>query len=90
MEQKMRESVLTVTNYSETEEDGTYIKTRVTINPQMVEFIIAGTAAYVVKEGRELIKTNVVLSSGSNIELFISEIDLLTLERSVATYFLPE
>lgn len=83
-----QEFVLTVTNYA-VEEDGSFTKARVTISPGMVQFIIAGTEFSHIVEGRELKKVNVVLSTENQLELFISEVDLICIERAVGTYFLP-
>lgn len=82
-----QERVLTVLNYGE--EGGKLVKTRVTISPSSVEFLIAGEEAYATMEDREIRKVNVMFISGNNLELYVSLLDLATLERALGTYFLP-
>jgi len=84
---EVQERVLTVTNYDE--EKGKFIKTRVTIAPSSVEFLIAGEEAYDTRDGREIRKVNIMLVSGNNLEVYISVLDLITLERAIGSYFLP-
>ena len=84
--------VLTITNYStedEEAEDAVYTKSRVTVAPGMIDFVIAGYSTYAMSEGRELRKVNVILTSGSNLELLVSEVDMLSIERAAGTYVLP-
>lgn len=83
-----REFVLTVTNYA-VEEDGSFLKARTTIAPHMIQFIIASENVHFTIEGRDLRKVNVILTEGNNLEMFISEIDLICMERAIGTYFLP-
>lgn len=83
---EVQERTLTITNYGE--ENGKLVKTRVTIPPHAVEFLIAGEESYATMEDRDIRKVNVMFSSGNNLELFISLLDLTTLERAIGTYFL--
>ena len=85
----MHEYTLTVTNYT-VEDDGTFNKTRVSIAPHKVEFTISSYDTFVKADGRDLKKVNVVLDGGNNLELFVSEVDLLLIERSHATFYLQE
>lgn len=82
------ESVLTVSNYG-LQDDGTFLKARVTVAPHMIQVIIAGEETQATIEGRELKKVNVLLLDGNNIELLISEVDLISMERAIGTYILP-
>lgn len=84
----MSESVLTLSNYG-VQEDGKVIKARVTLAPHMIQVVIAGEETQFVMEGREIKKVNVLLLDGNNIELLISEVDLISLERAIGTYILP-
>ena len=83
------ESVLTVANYSLDDNGVTYIKTRVTIAPNLVLFVIASDNFYSIGLSLELKKVNVVIDGGNNLELYISEVDLISIERAVGTYILP-
>lgn len=76
--------VLTLISYGDNDEE----IVRVTIAPQNVAFLIANTVD-VVKFGLRLKKTNVMLMDGGSVELFITDMDLTTLERAVGTYMLP-
>lgn len=84
----MSESVLTVSNYG-IEEGGKFIKARVTLAPHMIQVVIAGEETQTVVEGRELKRVNILLVDGNNIELLISEVDLISIERAIGTYILP-
>lgn len=80
------ERTLTVINYDE--EKGKTLKTRVTIARDMVQFVVASEDTYQVVDGVELRKVNVILSGGNNLELFLTLLDLNTLERAVGMYFI--
>lgn len=82
-----QERVLTVTNY--VEHKGGHIKKRVTIAPHAISFIVASEEAYDDVGDVELRQVNVVLGDGNNLELYISMLDLITLERVTGNYFLP-
>jgi len=82
-----QERTLTVTNY--VEQKGGYIKKRVTIALNGVEFVIAGEDTYETIENNDIRQVNVVFGSGSNLELYISLLDLMNLERAVGMYFAP-
>lgn len=84
---EVQERILTVMNYDE--EKGKFIKTRVTISPSSVEFLIAGDEAHDIRDSREIRKVNVMMVSGNNLELYISVLDLAMLERAIGSYFLP-
>ena len=81
-----QERTLTVTNF--VEQKGGYLKKRVTIALNGVEFMIAGEDSYEIIEEKDIRQVNVVFGSGSNLELYISLLDLLSLERAVGMYFL--
>ena len=85
-EELLQERTLTVTSYAEVE--GNYAKKRVTIALHQVLFVIAGEEDYEVVDGVELRLVNVMIGSGDSLELFISVLDLMTLERAVGAYFL--
>ena len=82
------ESVLTVCNYA-VQDDSQILKARVTIAPHMIQVIIAGEEPYTNIEGRDLRKVNVLMIDGNNLELLISEVDLICLERVIGTYMFP-
>lgn len=81
------ERVLTLTNF--VEQKGGYIKKRITIAPPAIHFIVASDETYETVEDIELRQVNVILNDGSNLELYLSMLDLITLERVVGNYFLP-
>jgi len=83
---ELEERTLTVINYT-SDEDGTPMRARVTIAPNMVQFLIASDETYTVLEGRELRRVNVILSTGNNLELYLTLLELTILERAVGTYF---
>lgn len=93
------ERTLTVFNYSDEDEiDGKesdtfnedkVLRTRVTINRDLVQFVIGSENAYRMVNGIELRKVNVILTTGNNLELVLSVLDLTTLERAVGFYMLP-
>jgi len=83
-----QERVLTVTNYV-LDENEQIITQRVTIAPHMVHFVIATNESYDLIEGRDIRKLNVIMSEGVNLQLCISLLDLVSLERAIGTYFLP-
>lgn len=76
--------ILTLTSYGDNDSE----IVRVTIAPHNVAFVIANTVD-TVKFGQKLKKTNVMLLDGGSVELFITDLDLTTLERAVGTYMLP-
>ncbi|CAK0741668.1 hypothetical protein CCP1ISM_130021 [Azospirillaceae bacterium] len=84
------ERVLTVTNYGadQDEEPGSR-KTRITISPGMVLFIIASAESEYKVGGIDLYHVNVLLTNDSNLELFISLLDLDMLQRAVGMWFSP-
>jgi hypothetical protein len=84
---QMTERILTLTNYVESK--GKYLRKRVTIAPHAIHFLVAGDETYEIVEEKELRQVNVILADGSNLELYISFLDLLTLERVVGNYVLP-
>jgi hypothetical protein len=94
-------NVLTVINYAtkeevegkeplENNENPTYVRTRVTFSPGHINFIIAGDSTYSIVEGRDLRRTNVIMVDGANVEVLISEIDLLMLESTIGAFFLNQ
>jgi hypothetical protein len=84
------ERTLTVTNYGA---DYGHVpgnkKTRVTISPGMVLFVIAASDSDYQVDSIALYKVNVILTEGSNLELFISLLDLDMLQRSIGMWFSP-
>lgn len=82
------ERVLTVINYGADEEGppGTN-KTRITISPGMVLFIIASDEPEYVIDNIDLYRVNVILTESNNLELFISRLDLDLIQRAVGGYF---
>lgn len=87
MNDVMQERTLTVTNYGE--EKGKTIKTRITISPGMVTTIIASEKPVQNAGDGEQHKVNVLLMDGNQLELFISALDLTTVERAIGSYFVP-
>lgn len=88
----VQEKILTLTNYgtdSEKPRKGNVIKTRVTVAPHMVQFVVASYDKFTELEGIEIRRVNVLMTGGEQIELFLSLLDLTTLERAVGTYLLP-
>lgn len=83
-----QERVLTVINYV-LDNNNEHFTKRVTIAPHMVHFIIASEENLTFVPGRELRQVNVIMSEGVNLELFISLLDLTSIERAIGTYFLP-
>jgi hypothetical protein len=79
--------VLTVTNYGEGD-DGELIRTRITIPPNNIDFIVASFEANKTIDGMELYKVNVITGSGANVEVFVTFLELTMLERAAGTYFL--
>lgn len=89
-EDQATERTLTVTNYSEErDEEGNRIKTNVAIAPHNVDFVIGSEEMYDIAEGTELRKVNVIFTSGNNLEVYITLIDLMSIQRAISTYFLP-
>lgn len=91
MEGQMKQ--LTVTNYGsfdkEEEKEPTVKKTRVTIAPHHVHFVIASDDTYCIVDGIELRKVNVILTEGNNLELIISLLDLSEIENAIGSYMVP-
>lgn len=85
----LQERTLSVVNYGDGE-DGEIIKTRVTISPGNILFIIASYDTALTVDGLELRKVNAMLSDGGNLELFITLLDLTTLERCVGFYMIGQ
>jgi len=84
------ERTLTVTNYGVDDDTNKTIKTRVTLAPGMIQTVIASYEAdYGKAENNELHKVNVLYVDGNQLELFISLLDLTTIERIVGMYLLP-
>jgi hypothetical protein len=86
-EESMRERTLTLLNYDVDNKEPN--KARVTISPGAVVFVISGEEPYCEINGLQLYKTNVITHGESNLEIFISLLDLTTLERAIGSYFLP-
>ena len=76
--------VLTVTSYGDTEEE----VVRITVAPHNVQMIIANSVD-IVKFGLRLKRVNVLFMDGGNAELFVTDLDLTSLERAIGTYILP-
>lgn len=87
-EDSLQERTLTVINYGEGEE-GEVLRTRVTIAPHAVSFLIASENTVQIIDGSSLRRVNVMLQDGSNLELILTILDLTTLERAIGSYFLP-
>lgn len=83
----MQERTLTVINYGEAIDK--MPKTRITIPPSMVTSIIASEKPTQKSGGDEQHKVNVLLVDGNQLEIFITSLDLTTLERAIGSYFLP-
>jgi hypothetical protein len=85
------ERTLTVVNYS-CNEDDVYLdhKTRVTIAPEKVSFVVASFDPVSTVDGKDLYKANVIMTNEANLELFVSLMDLTTLERVVGMWFQAE
>ena len=79
------ERTLTLANYGE--DEGKIIKTRVTLSPQMIQAVIASDQPMQEVDGLGQYKVNVLFVDSNQIELFITLLDLTTLERAVGTYF---
>lgn len=87
---EFNERTLTLTNYNpDSDGEDEPQKTRVTVAVDTVQFVIASYDTYCMVDGVQVMKTNVIFTSGSNLEIFISGSDLATLERAVGAYFLP-
>lgn len=76
--------VLTVTSYGDNEEE----IVRVTIAPHNVQMIIANSLD-TVRLGLRLKRVNVLFMDGGSAELFVTDMDLTTLEKAIGTYVLP-
>ena len=76
--------VLTLTSYDE--QDGQVL--RVTVAPHLVECVIANSLD-VVKFGMKLKKTSIMFMDGGVVELYLTDLDLTTLEFAVGAYVLP-
>lgn len=83
----MQERTLTVISYGE--ERGKKIRNRVTIPPGMVTGVIASEGPVQKRDGGEQYKVNILLMDGNQLEVYISLLDLTTLERAVGSYFVP-
>lgn len=88
-EEILRERTLTVINYG-TDDEEELLKTRVTLAPSMIVGLIASYDTALTIDGLELRKVNVILTGGDNIELFITVLELTTLERAIGAYFLAD
>lgn len=86
MEDNLEHRVLTVINYT-LNDDGTLLKTRVTIQPSAVEFVLASYSTSLV-DSHEAHKVNVCYVSGNQIELYLSQLDMITIEQAVGSYFI--
>lgn len=84
LDEEMDIRILTLTSYGNTEDE----IVRITIAAENVAFLIASSID-VIKFGQRLRKVNVFLMAGPDFEIFISDLDLTTLERAVGTYMLP-
>ena len=73
---------LTVINYGEAGEVST-----VTFSPMQVDYVIASDQSVEVL-GKVLKHTNVIFSSGNQLDLFISDIDLMNIKQAVGSYIL--
>lgn len=87
MEMQEDARTLTVINHGEDDLDAE-VQTRITMAPHHIQTVIA-SVDYVKKFGRDLKKVNVIYMDGGMIELFVSDLDLTSIERAVGTYFLP-
>lgn len=88
-EEILRERTLTLINYGTDEEDEV-LKTRVTLSPGQVQGLVASYEPTLKIDGLELHKVNVLMGGGDNIELFLTVLDLTTLERAIGAYFLAD
>ena len=89
MAPELNERTLTLINYNPEANEYEPLKTRVTIAVDTVQFVIAGYDTYCTIDGIQVMKTNVLFTSGNNLEIYISGSELATLERAVGAYFLP-
>lgn len=71
--------VLTVQNFGDTEaENG-----RVTLAPMAIKMVASFDDT---KQGRSLKRLHVLFLEGDNVELYVSEMDALTIEQAIGTY----
>lgn len=83
------ERTLTVTNYGTDDKNEEIIRTRVTIAPHLVQAIVASEDTVQSVDGVSQHRVNVLFMDSNQIELFITALDLVSLERCVGSYFLP-
>jgi hypothetical protein len=90
MEPGLKHTVLTVINYA-VDDDEIKIegKSRVTIQATASPFMIASHDAKLI-DGHELYKVNLVFSDNLQMELYVSPLDLTSLEMAIGSYFTPE
>ena len=88
------ERTLTFKNYAaDYDEDGTEkssIVTRITVAPGMVQAVIASEDPVQTCRDLHQHKVNILLIDNNQIEVYVTAVDLSTLERAVGAYFLPE
>lgn len=87
--ENVQERTLTLTNYNVAAGKNDPKKARVTIAPSAVLFIIASDETSEIVDGVELRKTNIIVHGEGNVELYLTVLDLMTLERAIGAYFLP-
>jgi hypothetical protein len=83
------ERTLTVVNFGLDDDTGKLLKTRVTLSPGMIQVIIASEESVQKIGGTEQHKVNVLFVDSNQMELFLTILDLTTLERAVGAFFLP-
>lgn len=71
--------VLTVQHFGETEEENT----RITLSPLNIKMTAANPT---IRQNREMFKVSVLFLEGDSVELFVTEMDLLQIERAVGMY----
>lgn len=71
--------VLTVLNFGETEAEND----RITLNSMEIQMTAARDD---IRQGRAVKKTTVMFKDGACVELFLNEMDLLTVEQAIGTY----
>jgi hypothetical protein len=72
-------SVLTFTNYGDTEKQNS----RVTLSPMAVRMLSAQDA---IKQNRPVKHLLVMFEQGDIVEIYVNDMDLLTIERAVGGY----
>ncbi len=80
------ERTMTVLNYGWDEKEENVIRTRITLAPGLVKGIVASEEPCQTVDGIKQHQVNVLFVDSSGLELFITALDLMSLERCVGAY----